>query len=234
MSCYLFDTIPFLTNLFFCHRWCKLSLEEVKLQKTFLLVGPKQQRLLIGLRVQGPIRSVLLVIIGLLVGNAVFSEKALRIFLIFCMKLGGYKSRKKTEPGFGKKFLIWRYSRKGLQVSPKSDTLIFFSKTALTIFLVFGLKLVLNMTFNLNETYFTEKFAIWRYLTLKLSKNCPNWDFGHFLNFALLVFLDFPHNDMWAWCLVVFIQFAGPVNLFLLFKRSFFRKVEKWYARNAI
>ena len=29
-----------------------------------------------------------------LVGNAVFSETALRIFLIFCMKLGDYKGRK--------------------------------------------------------------------------------------------------------------------------------------------
>ena len=49
-----------------------------------------------------------------------------------------------------------------------------FSETAITVFLVFGLKLVLNMTFNLNETYFSEKFAIWRYLTSKSSKNCPN------------------------------------------------------------
>ena len=90
------------------------------------------------------------VIIGWLVGNAVFSETAVRIFLIFCMNLGDYKGRKVTEPDFWKKFLIWRYSRKGLQISPKSDTLTFFSKAALTIFLVFGLKLVLNMTFNLN------------------------------------------------------------------------------------
>ena len=116
----------------------------------------------------GPIRSVLLVIIGWLVGclvdwlvgNAVFSETARRIFLIFCMKLGDYKGRKVTEPDFWKKFLIWRYSWKGLQISPKSGTLIFFSKMALTVFWVFGLKLVLNMTFNLNETCFSEKFAI--------------------------------------------------------------------------
>ena len=124
-------------------------------------------------RQQGPIRSVLLVIcwlVGWLVGNAVFSETAPRIFLIFCMKLCDYKGRKVTEPDFWKKFLIWRYSRKGLQISPKSDTFIFFSKTALTIFLVFGLKLVLNMTFSLNETCFSEKFVIWRYLTSKSSK----------------------------------------------------------------
>ena len=35
-----------------------------------------------------------------LVGNTVFSETALRIFLIFCMKLGVYKGRKVTEPHF--------------------------------------------------------------------------------------------------------------------------------------
>ena len=37
------------------------------------------------------------------VGNAIFSETALRIFLIFCMKLGDYKGRKVTEPDFRKK-----------------------------------------------------------------------------------------------------------------------------------
>ena len=77
---------------------------------------------------------------GWLVGNAVFSETAVRIFLIFCMKLGDYEGRKVAEPDFWKKFLIWRYSWKGFQISPKSDTLIFFSKTVGTIFLVFGLQ----------------------------------------------------------------------------------------------
>ena len=89
--------------------------------------------------------------------------------LIFCMKLGDYKGRKVTELDIWTKLLVWRYLRKGLQISPKSDTFIFFSKAALTIFLIFGLKLVLNMTFNSNEIYFSEKFAIWRYLTSKLS-----------------------------------------------------------------
>ena len=47
------------------------------------------------------------------------------------MKLADYKDRKVAEPDFSKKFLICRYSRKGLQISQKSDTLIFFSKTVL-------------------------------------------------------------------------------------------------------
>ena len=121
-------------------------------------------------------------------GNAVFSKTALRAFLIFCMKLGDYKGRKVSEPDFWKKFLIWRYSRKGIQITPKSETLIFFSKTALAVFLVFGLKLVLNMTFNLHETYFSEKFAVWRYLTLKSSKNWPNWGFWPFSWLCLFCF----------------------------------------------
>ena len=77
---------------------------------------------------------------------------------------------------FEKKLLIWRYPQKRLQISIKSGTLTFFSKPTLTSFLFFGLKLVLNMTFNLNETlFFLEKFAILRYLTTKSSK------FGCFL-----------------------------------------------------
>ena len=120
--------------------------------------------------------------------NAALTETALRNFLIFCMTLGDYNGRKVGEPDFWKKLLIWRYSRKSLQISPKSGTLIFSSKTALTIFLVFGLKLVLNMTFNLNETYFSEKFAIWRYLTSKLSKNCPNWGFWPFSQLCIISF----------------------------------------------
>ena len=90
----------------------------------------------------------------------------------------------------------------------QNQTLWYFSKKRLTIFLVFGLKLVLNMTFNLNEIYFSEKFEIWRYLT-STSKNWPNWGFDRFLEFPSLVYLDFAHDHRWAWFLVVFIQFAG-------------------------
>ena len=39
-----------------------------------------------------------------MVGNAVFSEMVLRIFLIFCMKLGDYKGRKVTV-GYLKKIV---------------------------------------------------------------------------------------------------------------------------------
>ena len=126
--------------------------------------------------------------VGWLVGNTVFSETALRIFLTFCMTLGDYKGRKVTEPDFWKKILIWRYLPKGLQISRKSRTFIFFSKTALMMCLVFGLKLVLITTFNLNKTYFSEKSAIWRYLTSKSSKTCPNWGFCPFSGLCIISF----------------------------------------------
>ena len=52
------------------------------------------------LRLFGPAsaRSYKISVVGdnWLVGNAVFSEIALRIFLIFCIKLGNYKDRKVT------------------------------------------------------------------------------------------------------------------------------------------
>ena len=143
-------------------------------------------------------------LVGWLVGNGVFSETSLRIFLIFCRKLGDYKGRKDTEPDFWEKFLIWRYSLKSFQISPKSDTSIFFSKTALTIFVVFGVTLSLNMTFNLNETYFSENLAISRYLASKSSKSCPNWGFWLFSWLCIMSVSWFSHNDGWEWCLAVF------------------------------
>ena len=57
-------------------------------------------------------------------GNAVFSETAVRIFLIFCKKLGDYKGRKVTAR-YLKKILDLEIFTKGLQISAKSDTLIF-------------------------------------------------------------------------------------------------------------
>ena len=47
-----------------------------------------------------------------------------------------------------------------------------------------------------------------------LQKIAQTGDFGHFLDFALLAFLDFAHKDRWA-SLVVFLQLAIPVNVFL-------------------
>ena len=82
-------------------------------------------------------------LIGSLVDDTVFSETALRIFLIFCMKLGDYKGRKVAEPDIWEKFLIWRYSRKGLQISIGwlvgwlvSNAV--FSETALRVFWFFA------------------------------------------------------------------------------------------------
>ena len=50
------------------------------------------------------------------------------------MKLGDYIGRKVTEPDFRKKFLIWRFSQRGLQISPKSDTNIFLKNSSNDVF----------------------------------------------------------------------------------------------------
>ena len=63
-----------------------------------------------------------------LVGNAVFSETALRIFLIFCIKLGDYKGRKVTEPNFWKKILIWRLMSSCFLAIRRSSQCIVVSK----------------------------------------------------------------------------------------------------------
>ena len=76
---------------------------------------------------------------------------------------------------------------------------------------------------------------IWmRYLTLKYLKEIFELEivkklpklrfFGHFLDFASLVYFDFTLNDRWVWCLVVFFQFTSPVNVFLLLLLLFINK----------
>ena len=65
---------------------------------------------------------------------------------------------------------------------------------------------------------------------------------GHFLDFASLAFLDFAHKDRWAWCLVVFLQFAGLVNVlsflslkklyYVFFLLSFLKMSIKFYMKN--
>ena len=61
---------------------------------------------------------------------------------------------------------------------------------------------------------------IWPQMSKSPKKIAQIKVFGHFLDFAWLVFLDFPHTDRWAWFIVVFLQFAGSVNAFLLIERK--------------
>ena len=86
-------------------------------------------------------------LVGWLVGNVVFSETVLNIFLIFCMKSGDYKGRKVRETDFWKNFLIWTYTRKGLQIRHYGWLVGWLvgnavsSETALRIFLIFNMNL---------------------------------------------------------------------------------------------
>ena len=65
------------------------------------------------------------------------------------------------------------------------------------------------------KTNFQKKLQFGYIWPRKSSKNCPNWCFWPFFDFASLAFSDFAHNDKWAWCLIVFLQFADPVNIFV-------------------
>ena len=85
--------------------------------------------------------------------------------------------------------MIWRYLQKRIEISPKSETLIFFSKTLLTILFVFGLKLVLNMTFNWNETIFQGNLQFGDIWLRNRQKIAQIEVFGHFVDIASLVFL---------------------------------------------
>ena len=70
---------------------------------------------------------------------------------------------------------------------------------------------------------FFRKYCILEIFDFEIVKKIAQIEvFGHFLDFASLVFLDFAHNDRWTWCLVVFLQFAGPVNAFLFPDEMFF------------
>ena len=146
---------------------------------------------------------MLLAIIGWLVSNAVFLETAVRIFLIFCMKLGYYKGRKVTEPGSWKKSLIWRYLGKGLQISPKSVLVgwlvgnAVFSETAVGIFLIFCMKLGYYKGRKVTEPDFWKKSSIWRYSRkghqISLKSVMVGWLVGNavFSEMAVRIFLIF-------------------------------------------
>ena len=56
-----------------------------------------------------------------LVCHALFSELALRIYLIFCMKLGEHKWKKVTEPDFLGKLPFCPFGGKSAQNRPKMD-----------------------------------------------------------------------------------------------------------------
>ena len=82
------------------------------------------------------------------VRNTKLQELALRIFLIFWIQLGDDKCRKVTESDFWKKIpltLFW--GKKGSKRGQNGVFEFFLSKTALKIFLIFGMKLRLYKGF---------------------------------------------------------------------------------------
>ena len=142
--------------------------------------------------------------------------------LFFAWSYGTIKVEKWQSRIFEKKSLICRYSRKDLQISPKSDFAIFL-KNGFNDYFGFwpevSTKYDLRFEWNL---FFRRKLQfgdIWP----RNRQNIAQIEvFGHFIHFVWLVFLDFAHNDRWTWCLCIFLQFAGPVDAFLLTSISIF------------
>ena len=86
-----------------------------------------------------------------------FSKSAIRILLIFGVKLGLYEGFKLAETNFSKKCRFPGNWAKPGNFYSKSDYLISFSKSALRILLIFGVKLGLYKGFKLAETNFLKK-----------------------------------------------------------------------------
>ena len=82
-----------------------------------------------------------------------------------------------------KKILIWRYSRKHLDIS---DTLIFLSKPIPTVFLIFGLKLVLIWPSIWMKPIFQKKLQFGDTWPRNRQKIAQIEVFDYFLDFALL------------------------------------------------
>ena len=136
--------------------------------------------------------------------------------LFFAWSYGTIKVEKWQSRIFEKKSLICRYSRKDLQISPKSDFAIFL-KNGFNDYFGFWPEVSTKYDLRFEWNLFFRKIV-----NLKISdpeivnKKCPNWGFWPFSQLFIISFLNFPHLYRWARCLVVFLQFVGPANVFLL------------------
>ena len=115
---------------------------------------------------------------GRFVSKHFYEKSALRISQIFHMNVHHYKGKKRTRPFFPKKFSFSLYGLFQAQNGPKSGSLPNCSKTALTIFLIFCMKLLLNETFQMVQTGFSRKFWFGSYLAPKQLRMAPNGSFS--------------------------------------------------------
>ena len=154
-------------------------------------------------------------VLGWLFGNAVFSETALRIFLIFYIKFGDYKGRKVTEL-----FDLEIFAKKVSKLD-QNQKLSYFSQRRLNDFFGFWPEVRTKYDLQFEWNLFFRKSWNFEILGLEIVKKIAKIKvLGHFLDFALLVFLYFVRNNRWEWCLVVFLQFAGPVNALLSISKN--------------
>ena len=100
------------------------------------------------------------------------------------MKLGDYKGKKVTEPDFSKKILDLEIP-KSLQISPKSDTLIFFLKNGSNDIFGFRLEVSTKDDRQFEWNLFFRKICNFEIFDLEIVKKIAQSKvFGHFLDFA--------------------------------------------------
>ena len=81
----------------------------------------------------------------------------------------------------------------------QNQTLIFLSKSALTIFFGFWPEVSTKYDLQFERNLFFRKNLQFGDIWPRNRQNISQIEvFGHFLDFAILVFPDFPHNDKWA------------------------------------
>ena len=137
------------------------------------------------------------------------------IFLIFCIRLGDYKGRA-TEPDFWKQFLIWRYLQKSLKLA-QNQTHWYFSKKGSNDFLGFWPEVNTKCDLQCEWNLYFRKICNFEIFGLEIIKKLPKL---RFLAIFSTLHHYFAQNDRYAWCLVVFLQFTSPVNVFFLLLRG--------------
>ena len=133
------------------------------------------------------------------VGNAVFSEKAIRIFLIFCIKLGNIEVEESRSWNFEKNCWFGDIGEKLSKLEQIRHFHIFVKSGSNDFFFFFYLMLVLNMTFNLNETYFHKNLQFGHFWPQNCQKIAQIVVYGYFMDFVSLVFLDFAIDGLDVW-----------------------------------
>ena len=114
-----FPYVVHITTIYVCRSNFSYSINSIFSAAFSLTTVTFPIYLFLDWRQPGSIRSMLLVTFGWLVGNAVFSETAVRIFLIFLHEVRGLQRQKSDRTGFLKKIFDLEIFAKRSSNQPK-------------------------------------------------------------------------------------------------------------------